>query len=262
MELLRPAGRPPMRVGHRGAAARAPENTLAGFNRALELGVDAIEFDVLPLADGTLVLAHSDDLAELTHGAAEGRVGMRTLGELRALAPQLPTFDEALEHLAREAPRTVLQVDVKWIGYEADVVEALRRHGVVERTFVSSFFSDSLRTIGRLEPALPLGLTYPLDRRGLSRRRELAPVVLALLAVLRRTLPYRVVPMLEEVGASVATLHWLVVSRAVVERCHASGIAVFAWTVNDPRAAERLARQGVDGVISDDPGIFHGTLGA
>jgi len=251
-----------MRVGHRGAAARAPENTLAGFDRALELGVDAIEFDVLPLADGTLVLAHSDDLAELTHGAAEGRVGTRTLSELRALAPQLPTFDEALAHLAREAPRTVLQVDVKWIGYEAEVVAALRRHGVVERTFVSSFYPDSLRTIGRLEPALPLGLTYPLDRRGLSRRRVLAPAVLGILAVLRRTLPYRLMPKLDEVGASVTTLHWLVVSRAVVERCHEAGVAVFAWTVNDPGAAERLARQGVDGVITDDPCIFHGTVEA
>jgi glycerophosphoryl diester phosphodiesterase len=63
-----------LRVGHRGAAALEPENTLASLRRAVELGVDFVEFDVLDLADGTLVLAHSDDLLEVSHGAAGGSV--------------------------------------------------------------------------------------------------------------------------------------------------------------------------------------------
>ena len=62
------------RVGHKGAAALEPENTLRSLQRAVELGCDLIEFDVLDLHDGTLVLAHSDDLLEVSHGAAAGRV--------------------------------------------------------------------------------------------------------------------------------------------------------------------------------------------
>jgi glycerophosphoryl diester phosphodiesterase len=62
------------RVGHRGASALAPENTLRALELAVELGCDMLEFDVLDLADGTLVLAHSNDLYEVSHGVARGRV--------------------------------------------------------------------------------------------------------------------------------------------------------------------------------------------
>ena len=67
---------------------------------ALAHGVHAIEFDVLDLTGGPLVLAHSNDLAEVSHGAAVGTVRDRSLAELRELAPQLPTLDEALAFLA------------------------------------------------------------------------------------------------------------------------------------------------------------------
>jgi len=67
------------RVGHRGASALAPENTLRALELAVELGCDMLEFDVLDLSDGTLVLAHSDDLREVSHGAAAGRVRGRDL---------------------------------------------------------------------------------------------------------------------------------------------------------------------------------------
>ena len=100
MRLLRGDG-PLIRVGHRGAAALSPENTLRSFEAALAHGVDAIEFDVLDLVGGPLVLAHSNDLAEVSHGAATGTVRDRSLAELRELAPELPTLDEALEGIER-----------------------------------------------------------------------------------------------------------------------------------------------------------------
>ena len=67
MISLRRRASGPLRIGHRGAAALAPENTLGSFRAAVEAGVDLVEFDVLDLRDGTLVVAHSDDLAEVTH---------------------------------------------------------------------------------------------------------------------------------------------------------------------------------------------------
>jgi glycerophosphoryl diester phosphodiesterase len=248
----------PWRIGHRGAAALAPENTIAALECAVAEGVDVIEFDVLAVADGTLVLAHSDDLAELTHGKATGKVGARGLAELRELAPELPTLDEALEYLA--GVEAGLHVDVKWVGYEHRLVEALRRHGVVGRSLVSSFFVPSLVEIGRAEPGLRRALSYPLDRYGVSQRRPLAPAVLAGLLAMRATLPRRIGRMLDRAGASVATLHHLVATRAVISRCHAHGAAVWAWTVDDPKAVRRLEQAGVDGIVSNDPRVLAATL--
>jgi glycerophosphoryl diester phosphodiesterase len=250
----------PWRIGHRGAALLAPENTIAALEAAVAHGVDLIEFDVLPLVDGTLVLAHSDDLLEVTHGRLAGRVRDRGLAELRKLEPALPTLDEALAFLAERAPETGLLVDVKRPGYEEALVEALMRHDCAARTVVSSYWRSTLRHVGALDGTLRLGVSYPLDRRRLSRFRVLAPAIVAALGGMRVALPTRIGPWLDSTGATVATLHYFVVSRAVVERCHARGAAVFAWTVDDPRAMLKLARLGVDGIVSNDPRILDGYI--
>ena len=251
---LRADGRP-LRIGHKGAAALEPENTLRSLCRAVELGCDLVEFDVLALDDGTLVLAHSDNLLEVSHGVASGRVRSLTLAGLREVAPELPTFDEALEVLGR-AGGVGLHVDLKWHGYEEAAVAAIRRHGLIERTVVSSFHEQSLQAVARAEPHLARGLTYPFDRRGVSRRRLTAPAAAAALVALRRTLPLRISQMLERAQASAAMLHHRVVSRAAVERAHAGGAAVFAWTVDDRAALRRVVAAGVDGVITNDPRLF------
>ena len=249
-----------LRVGHKGAAALAPENTLRSLERAIELEVDLVEFDVLDLADGTIVLAHSDDLAEVSHGAAQGRVRTRTLEELRRVAPELPTLDDALSLLGGRAPETGIHVDLKWHGYEREVIQALRRHEAVARTVVSSFHPHSLREVGALEPSLARGLTYPYDRHGVSRWKLLAPVSDAALLGLRRALPLRIGRLLDRAGASIAMLYHGVVSRAAVERAHRDGAAVFAWTVDDEATLSRVVSAGVDGVITNDPRIFGATL--
>lgn len=256
---LRADGRP-LCVGHKGAAALEPENTLRSLQRAVELGCDLVEFDVLDLHDGTLVLAHSDDLLEVSHGAVRGRVRELTLGGLREAAPELPTLDEALELLG-QADGVGLQVDLKWHGYEAVAAAAIRRHGLLERTVVSSFHAHSLRALAAVEPGLARGYTYPFDRRGISQRRLLAPVTGAAVLGLRRALPLRITRLLDRARASAAMLHHSVVSRAVVERAHAHGAAVFAWTVDDGPALERALAAGVDGVITNDPRILAGLAG-
>jgi len=243
-----------LRIGHRGAAALAPENTVAAFGRAIELGVDFVEFDVLDLADGTLVLAHSDELLEVSHGVAAGRVRPLRLVELRELAPELPTLDEALEFFA--TAEVGLHADVKSPRHGREIAAALRRHGLVERAVASSFWTPALRDLRSEEPRLAVGITYPEDRRGLARRRLLAPLVPLAVAVLARTVPRRLPGWLRSTGATVAMLHYAVLSRAAVDRCHESGAAVWAWTVNEPELLGRVVDLGVDGVISDDPQVF------
>lgn len=244
-----------LRIGHRGAAALEPENTISSLQRAIELGVDFVEFDVLDLEDGTLVLAHSDDLLEVSHGAAVGRVRRRSLLELRELAPALPTLDEAVEFLAR-APMVGIHIDVKCRRGVGDLVAALRAHGLVERAVASSFWPKTLGELRRAGPELPIALTYPEDRHGLARRRLLAPLILPAIRVLGQALPRRLPRWLLATDAQVAMLHYAVLSPSVVERCHASAVAVWAWTVNDPRLLDRVVGLGVDGVITDDPRIF------
>jgi len=245
-----------LRVGHRGAAALAPENTLRSFEAALACGVDAIEFDVLDLAGGPLVLAHSNDLAEVSHGAATGTVRERSLDELRELAPELPTLDEALAFLAGRD--VVLHVDLKLTTRLDEVADALARHRLSERAVVSSFHLASLAAFTDRAPRIPIGFTYPEDRYGVSRRRALQPAIRLGTLALRRALVARIPAMIERAGAAALMLHHAVVSAPAIERAHGAGAAVWAWTVDDPAELARLDAAGVDAVISNDPEIFRG----
>lgn len=255
IQLLRPEGRF-ARVGHRGASALAPENTLQALELAVELGCDMLEFDVLDLADGTLVLAHSNDLREVSHGAAGGRVRSRDLEGLRRVAPDLPTLDEALAFCADRLPGIGLQLDLKRLGTEAATVEAVRRHGVLDRSWISTFEARSLRRLAELEPELPRSYTLPRDRFGISKRGPLAPVVRAALGSIGTSLPRRLPALLAGATAVAVTLHYSIASRAAIDSAHEVDAAVYVWTVDDPRLAERLVRDGADGIITNDPRIF------
>jgi glycerophosphoryl diester phosphodiesterase len=255
IQLRRPEGRF-ARVGHRGASALAPENTLQALELAVELGCDMLEFDVLDLADGTLVLAHSNDLREVSHGAARGRVRSRDLEGLRLVAPDLPTLDEALAFCADRLPGIGLQLDLKRLGTEAATVEAIRRHDVLDRSWISTFEARSLRRLAELEPELPRSYTLPRDRFGISKRGPLAPVVRAALGSIGASLPRRLPVLLARARAGAATLHYSIASRAAIDSAHEVDAAVYVWTVDDPRLAERLVRDGADGIITNDPRIF------
>jgi glycerophosphoryl diester phosphodiesterase len=224
-----------VRVGHKGAAALAPENTIASLAAALGAGVDMIEFDVVDAPGGTLVLAHSHE-----------EIGGDSV-----------TLDEALSFLARESPEALeLDLDLKWHGFEEEVIAALRRHELLERAVATSFFPKSLRRLRLIEPALRTGISYPWDRRGLATRRALKPFVGVCAAALREALPYRIGGMVQAADATSTMLHYSVLSSRVVECCHRLGVRVFAWTIDDSKLLEQVLSMGVDGVISNDPRIF------
>jgi glycerophosphoryl diester phosphodiesterase len=226
-----------LRIGHRGAAAMAPENTLASFAAAVEVGVDLVEFDVVQVR-GELLLGHSPE----------------------ELASERGTLDDALGFLAEAGCGA--HVDVKSAGIEEEILASIRRHGLEGRAFVSSTDPPVLRRFAALAPVLPRARTWPHDRFRLSTRPLTAPLADAALRLGRTLLPHAVGRVVGGAGATVASLHQDVVTRAAVERAHAHGYAVVVWTVNDPARLAELAGFGVDALVSDDPRIFAATLTA
>ena len=218
------------RIGHKGAAHIAPGNTAASFDAALAAGVDMIEFDVL-LHEDRLLLAH-----DLEH--VEGAL----------------TLDEGLAHLA---PLGVdLDVDLKLPGYEQQVVEALRAHGLVERSLVSTQYMRSLVAIRRLEPALRLGWSVPRVRRDYTRSVVSALPAYALLARLKRRLPPAARRHLAAGRCDAVMAHFKLVTDRLVRTVAEAGGELYVWTVDDAARIRSLEAMGVTGVITNDPRLF------
>jgi glycerophosphoryl diester phosphodiesterase len=223
---------PPILIGHRGAAALAPENTLEALRAGIAHGCDYVEFDVLSRPDGALVLAHS----------------------AHELPDDVATFDEALALLAAEGVGA--HVDLKQRGLEEGVGAALRDLDLLERSLVSSLDWAALRDLRRYEPELRVGLSYPEDRYGLSGRRTFAPLLAGGLAAMKWTLPRLIGRWLDRAAASAAVVHRQLVTPSLIRVCHDRGTAVWAWTVNDPAEAHALVEWGADAIITDDPRIL------
>jgi glycerophosphoryl diester phosphodiesterase len=231
VNLRRGEGRP-LVIGHRGAAAVAPENTLAALEAAVAAQVDLVEFDISP----GLRLGHSLD--ELPH--------------------ETITLDDAFEYL--KAHGVGVHLDVKLPGYEEDVLAAIRRHDFEGRAIVSTAFAVTGRRFARLAPDLPRAIGYPRDRLGVSNLRWPRPLQRAGATALRQVMPARVPVLLRWARANTLSLHHTLCSRAVVATAHRLGAPVLAWTVNDPAAVRRAAAAGVDGIVSDDPEMTLATL--
>jgi glycerophosphoryl diester phosphodiesterase len=220
---------------HRGAGRYAPENTLESLRKALALGADYVEFDVRTTRDGAFVLLHDASLDRTTSG--RGPVRQRTAAEVATLdagswfgrpfaGARVPTLDAFLD---AAAPSGVgLYVDAKDIAPQA-LVEALSRHGLTERAVVyqSAAYLETLRSIA---PALrrmpPLGNPSQLD------------------ALAERVRPYAV------------DARWAILSKPVIDRCHALGIKVFSDALGANESVERYqkaVREGLDLIQTDHP---------
>jgi len=206
------------------------------------------------------VIAHSNDLAEVSHGAARGTVRDRSLESLREICPDLPTLDEALTFFVDEAGETGLHLDLKVRGTEDEVVEALRRFGLQERSFVSSFHFRTVRRLARIAPFVRAGITVPRGVLGITERGRGAPIARAALGLLRRVTPLASPLALSASHASALVLHHSLVGKAAVRRAHDRRAAVVAWTVDDREDLARVDAAGVDAVVTNDPRIFVSTL--
>ena len=234
--LTRPDDLPALkRVGHKGADLVAPGNTFASFEAALVARVDMIEFDVLRLRDGQLVLAH----------------------DLEDAAKRDPlTLDEGLDHFAGEAYAGIeLDVDLKIPGYEREVVEGLAGRGLSERALISSMYPESLDLIGELAPGLRRGWSVPRVRRDYTKTVLKVPAY-AVVLWWRAVLPRRVTAMLEAGRCEAVMAHWLLVTRRLVAAVRDGGGHLYVWTVDEADRIERLERLGVDAVITNDPRLF------
>jgi glycerophosphoryl diester phosphodiesterase len=215
----------------------APGNTIESFEAALEHGVDMIEFDVLRTRDGRLVLAHDYEDAETR---------------------ECVTLEDGLAHFAGEAYTGVeLDVDMKLPGYEREVAEGLARHGLVERSLVSTMYPQSLTVLGELEPGLRRGWSVPRVRRNYLR----APLyvrlpVYAIALYMRARLPGQAAARLRAGGCEAIMVHQILVSGRLVRAVHAAGGQVYVWTVDDAPKIRTLETLGVDGVITNDPRLF------
>ena len=233
MTLLERRNGRPLRIGHRGAATLGPANTLASFRLALETGVDFIEFDVCTGADGELVVAHSP----------------------REVQPESPTLDDVLTFFAEEARDTGVHLDLKQFGRERDVVDAVRRFGLVERSFVSSVFLRTSRRIARYGGPR-CGITIPRAAFGISDDGRGARFARSGLRLLRFATPFLVRPLLWSTRASAVVMHHSIVTEASVRAAHARGAAVVTWTVDDTAELVRVADAGVDAIVTNDPRLF------
>jgi glycerophosphoryl diester phosphodiesterase len=226
-----------IRVGHKGADHVAPGNTAASFEAALEHGVDMIEFDVLRTRDGRLVLAH--DYAD-------------------AERPGCLTLEEGLDLFAGEAyARVELDVDLKLPGYEREVVEGLARHGLVERSLVSTMYIESLDRLGELHPSLRRGWSVPrVQRDYLNAPIPVRVPVYAMAAYMRARMPSLAAARIRAGGCEAIMSHRILVGRRLVRAVHRAGGQLYVWTVDDARRIRALEALGVDGVITNDPRLF------
>lgn len=231
-------------VGHKGADAIVPGNSLESFQAAVEVGVDTIEFDVLWLPDAHLPLEQRAPLV-VAHdwGDAERRTPL--------------TLTEALDaFLEPPLDRVEIDLDVKLPGREEEIVDALRERGLIERAMISTMEMHTLKRILELEPGLRRGWTYPKVTKDWTSRRWAKPALLAALAGMRYRLPGLAAEKLPQFGVAAMWVYHPLVSARLARICELAEVELIAWTVDEEARMRRLVEVGVDGLCSNDPRLF------
>ena len=245
---------PPI-VAHRGFSGAAPENTMAAFRRAADLGV-MIELDVTLAASGEVVVIHDDTLGRTTNGT--GRVEDTSLDALRRLdagswfgpqfaGEQVPTLDQVLDEIDGQV---VIDIELKTTDRKEAlakaVVDAVHRSGHGKRVFVSSFDPLLLEQVRLADPDLRRAqLVGTFEGTDLAWYEK---VVLKNLGLNGQAQPDMIIG-----GDDFVSEPW-------VKRQKRRGYAVMVYTINDPERMAELWGWGVDAVITDVPDVARTTL--
>jgi glycerophosphoryl diester phosphodiesterase len=232
-------------IAHRGASGVAPENTMAAFRKAVELGAGFIETDLQLSRDVRLVALHDDTLERTTNG--RGPVSSRTLEELRGLdagtwfrtssdaettrfaGERIPTIEDILTFGGQHEIGLLLEIKATGpSGAEHAVVGALRASGELARSVVLSFTPGILKRVRQLEPLIMTGFLYS-DR---------LPAAIATAV---------------DMGARQLLPRTDRITRELVAEAHAHDLKVVAWTANATDEMHKMISAGVDGIITDYP---------
>jgi glycerophosphoryl diester phosphodiesterase len=218
-----------LRIGHRGARAYEPENTIRSFKKAIEISVDAVELDVRETKDGQLIVIHDPDVKRTTDG--NGLVSELTLKEIKGFSTEkgekIPTLEEALDFLDKKVK---VLIELKEAGVEKEVLALVHEKRLEKNVIVTSFLEDALRKVRELDKDIETGLIYARHKNPLKAALELKAQYLV--AFYRFT------------------------HTANVQKAHENGLKVIVWTVNTPEEVAEMAKKGVDGIASDKPDIL------
>lgn len=221
-------------IAHRGFSKVAPENTLSAFKAAIDADADVIELDVHRTRDGQVVVIHDSSVNRTTNG--QGDVADLTLGQIKQLdaggwfspafqGERVPTLDEALS-LIKGRANVMIEVKSKASDLPRLIHQSIERFQMRQEVFVSSFYQGPLSGMQSLVPNLAIGaLITPLQNP--AKRAQ-------------------------HVKASMAQAYHKSVDPGDVKSAKAAGLRVHVWTVNAPADMARVARAGVDGIITDD----------
>jgi glycerophosphoryl diester phosphodiesterase len=243
-------------IGHKGADAIAPGNTLESFAAAVEVGVDMIEIDVLrPRSD----FERAADWTAAAAGPVASPSGPLLVahdwGDARRRDPlQLDAVLDAF--LAPPLDQVQVNVDLKVAGREDEVAAALRERDLIERASISTQEVGSLIEFRRLEPELRIGWTLPRTTKDWNSKLWAKPLIVGALVTLRRRLPGVVRRRAPELGVGALWAYHLAISERLLAACREVGIELIAWTVDDAERMRELAELGVDGICTNDPRLF------
>ncbi|MGJ9460690.1 glycerophosphodiester phosphodiesterase [Oceanobacillus sp. CF4.6] len=232
-------------VAHRGASGHAPENTIAAFDKAVEMKADYIEIDVQMTQDGKLVAIHDTTVDRTTNGT--GSVGDYTLDEIQQLdagswfgeefaGEQIPTFEEIID---RYQGKIGILIEIKspelYPGIEKNVAEALMQRNMhrpnTDKIIIQSFNHESVQRSKELLPNIPHGVLAGLTWA------EVTDEQLAQFAAY----------------ADYFNPNMNIVTDELVDRAHIAGMKIYPYTVRAQEQADNLFELGVDGIITDFP---------
>jgi len=218
-----------MIMGHRGAKALEPENTLLSIRRAMEIGVDAVEIDVHLTKDKEVVVIHDSTVDRTTNG--KGPVGSYTLEEIKKLdagkGEKIPTLKEVIEFVK---DKVRLIIELKEEGTEDKVVGLIKGYNMFDSAYIISFWHMLVKKIKEMDSRIKTGVLLvgcPVD------------------ACIARS-----------ASADALVMNYAFVSKGLVDKAHQEGLKVFIWNIDDRDMLKPYLDMGVDGIGSNDPRIL------